>query len=61
MHGHKVTCPLHNWVINLENGNAVAPDEGCVQRYQTRMESTTIYLEIKTRTDTLTEKATEVA
>lgn len=29
VHGHKVTCPLHNWVIDLENGEAVAPDRGC--------------------------------
>lgn len=29
VHGHRVTCPLHNWVIELADGNAVAPDEGC--------------------------------
>jgi nitrite reductase (NADH) small subunit len=26
VHGRRVTCPLHNWVIELETGNAVAPD-----------------------------------
>ena len=26
--GHTVTCPLHNWVIGLKDGLAVAPDEG---------------------------------
>ena len=26
--GNSVTCPLHNWVIGLEDGAAVAPDEG---------------------------------
>jgi nitrite reductase (NADH) small subunit len=26
--GNTVTCPLHNWVIGLEDGEAVAPDEG---------------------------------
>lgn len=30
VHGHKVTCPLHNWVIELETGEAVKPDEGKV-------------------------------
>ncbi|HTV33949.1 MAG TPA: nitrite reductase (NAD(P)H) small subunit [Methylocella sp.] len=26
--GATVTCPLHNWVIRLDNGTAVGPDEG---------------------------------
>ena len=26
VHGKRVTCPLHNWVIELETGVAVAPD-----------------------------------
>jgi nitrite reductase (NADH) small subunit len=26
--GKTVTCPLHNWVIGLEDGLALAPDEG---------------------------------
>ena len=26
--GNTVTCPLHNWVIGLEDGKALAPDEG---------------------------------
>jgi len=29
VHGHAVTCPLHNWVIDLKSGQARAPDEGC--------------------------------
>lgn len=29
VHGKWVTCPLHSWVIDLENGAAVAPDHGC--------------------------------
>jgi nitrite reductase (NADH) small subunit len=27
--GRSVACPLHGWVIALDSGNAVAPDEGC--------------------------------
>jgi nitrite reductase (NADH) small subunit len=26
--GHSVACPLHNWVIGLEDGAAMTPDEG---------------------------------
>ena len=26
--GETVTCPLHNWVIELNSGLAAAPDEG---------------------------------
>ncbi|MEN3977069.1 nitrite reductase (NAD(P)H) small subunit [Emcibacter sp. SYSU 3D8] len=26
--GNTVTCPLHNWVIDLTAGEALAPDEG---------------------------------
>jgi len=26
--GETVTCPLHNWVIDLNSGVAAAPDEG---------------------------------
>ncbi|MCK5718903.1 MAG: nitrite reductase small subunit NirD [Thiomargarita sp.] len=33
VHGHKVTCPLHNWNINLEDGKVVAPDEGCAEHF----------------------------
>ncbi len=29
VHGKRVTCPLHSWVIELETGEAVAPDHGC--------------------------------
>lgn len=29
MHGKSVTCPLHNWVIDLETGQALGADEGC--------------------------------
>ncbi|MFK5969150.1 MAG: nitrite reductase small subunit NirD [Candidatus Marithrix sp.] len=34
IHGHKVTCPLHNWQINLENGEAIAPDQGCAESFK---------------------------
>ena len=44
VHGHKVTCPLHNWHIELESGTAVAPDVGCTGVYPVRIENGVIYL-----------------
>jgi assimilatory nitrate reductase catalytic subunit len=32
VHGRHVTCPLHNWVIDLATGEAVAPDRGCTRK-----------------------------
>lgn len=26
--GRTVTCPLHNWTIDLADGNALSPDQG---------------------------------
>ena len=37
VHGHHVTCPLHNWVIALDTGTAVAPDQGCVRKVSVRV------------------------
>ena len=35
--GNRVTCPLHNFVIDLSEGKAVAPDEGAVPRYPVKL------------------------
>ncbi|MFW2830341.1 nitrite reductase small subunit NirD [Sphingomonas sp. ID0503] len=29
VHGHSVTCPLHNWKIALATGSAEGEDKGC--------------------------------
>ena len=39
VHGSAVTCPLHNWVIDLESGEALKPDQGCVRRYPAKVEN----------------------
>ncbi len=44
--GHTVTCPLHNWKIDLESGEALAPDEGCTNVYSVKVESGRVYLQI---------------
>lgn len=45
VHGHRVTCPLHNWIIALENGEAVAPDVGCAKSYPVRIDNGRLLLE----------------
>jgi nitrite reductase (NADH) small subunit len=44
--GRKVACPLHNWNILLEDGCAVAPDEGCIRRYPVRIEAGEVFLQM---------------
>jgi nitrite reductase (NADH) small subunit len=39
VHGRSVTCPLHNWVIDLESGAAQGADEGCAHAIPVRVES----------------------
>ena len=42
VHGTSVTCPLHNWTISLQDGNAAPPDEGCVTRYEVKVDAGTV-------------------
>lgn len=44
VHGQSVTCPLHNWVISFENGEAQAPDIGCTLTYQVQMIEGDVYM-----------------
>ena len=39
VHGNKVTCPLHNWVFDLETGEAQGADEGRIDTYPARVEN----------------------
>ncbi len=47
VHGKKVTCPLHNWVIQLDSGEAVAPDEGCAHRIDSRIDEGEVLLNLE--------------
>jgi nitrite reductase (NADH) small subunit len=44
VHGAAVTCPLHNWVISLETGNALGADEGAVRTIPVKVEEGRIAL-----------------
>jgi nitrite reductase (NADH) small subunit len=46
VHGKKVTCPLHNWNIELDSGEAVAPDEGCAARFPVKVEDNRVYVQL---------------
>ncbi|HHM05734.1 MAG TPA: nitrite reductase small subunit NirD [Gammaproteobacteria bacterium] len=46
VHGHRVTCPLHNWVLELGDGRAVAPDEGCAASYPVKVEDGTVLVSL---------------
>lgn len=39
VHGTSVTCPLHNWVISLETGEAQGADKGCTHAIPVRVEN----------------------
>ncbi len=49
VHGARVTCPLHNFVIELDSGHAVAPDKGCVARYEVMVEAGRLRLALDSR------------
>ena len=46
VHDHVVTCPLHNWDIDLSSGEALGNDTGCTNIYETKIEENLIYLKI---------------
>jgi len=44
-HGESVTCPLHNWVFDLNSGEAQGADEGFVQTYPVLVEAGRILID----------------
>jgi nitrite reductase (NADH) small subunit len=44
VHGRGVTCPLHNWQIDLATGRACAPDHGCARTISVRRDGGRILL-----------------
>ena len=45
VHGQSVTCPLHNWVFDLNTGQAQGADVGSIQTYPVRLEGGRILLD----------------
>ncbi len=46
VHGQTVSCPLHNWKIDLQSGEAQGPDQGCVHTYDVKVEEGLVYLSL---------------
>ncbi len=45
VHGGSVTCPLHNWVIDLATGEAQGADKGCARRIPVRVENGRVFVD----------------
>lgn len=44
VHGNTVTCPLHSWKIDLQTGEAQAPDKGCAKTIKVKVEDSLVWL-----------------
>jgi nitrite reductase (NADH) small subunit len=49
VHGGRVTCPLHDWVIDLASGAATGADEGCTATFAVRIENGEVLVEVPER------------
>jgi nitrite reductase (NADH) small subunit len=45
VHDGRVTCPLHNWVIDLESGRAQGADVGATRTFAVRVEDGRLLLD----------------
>ena len=46
VHGTSVTCPLHNWKIDLASGEALGPDQGCANTFSVKIDNGYVYIEL---------------
>jgi nitrite reductase (NADH) small subunit len=46
VHDGCVTCPLHNWIISLENGEAQGADSGKTLSYPIKMDGETVLIDL---------------
>lgn len=44
--GKVVVCPLHSWTIDLETGEATAPDEGCTRPVDSKVMDGQVWLKL---------------
>ena len=46
VYGRTVACPLHNWNIQLADGRALEPDQGCAARFAVKVEDGEVFLQL---------------
>ena len=46
LHAERVTCLLHNTIVDLESGSTVAPQYGCVKTFAVRVEDGAVYFNL---------------
>lgn len=46
VHGTNVTCPMHNWDIDLKSGEALSGDSGCTNVYESKIENNTVFINL---------------
>lgn len=46
VHADRVTCPLHNLVIDLKTGQALGPEPGCVTRFEVKTEDSKVFIDL---------------
>ena len=42
--GSRVACPLHNWTFGLDDGRALAPDDGSTPTFSVKVEGGAVFL-----------------
>lgn len=45
VHGTSVTCPLHNWVFDMNSGEAQGADQGLVRTFATKVQKGRILID----------------
>jgi len=51
VYDRRVACPLHNWVISLESGEATGADKGCTRRHEVKIEAGRVLLHLTATAD----------
>ena len=51
VHGKSVTCPLHNWVLSLETGDAEGADTGRALAFPLKVEEGRILIDLSALAD----------
>ena len=46
VYDNRVACPLHNWVIDMNSGEATGPDEGCTRTFETKIDNGTVFISL---------------